>query len=279
MNEQNKKNIIFHQVQLGKNVFFKEIKPPVPPVPQRNSLVLTENRDLMWASYVGEVRAGRGISVSNVNGIVTIDVDASVDAEVFENERIKGTNLYCYEDRLGIGRKPLYTYKFDIAVPKDTIVTAFHVGDGSYGFSMGNATNVGFLPEIIGMGEYEDDAGLYLLGRAGNNHPSSIPLVVIDGRSNSNKPLRNRPIFGVTSGTYDEYKFLVNERGNVGIGKVPKIYRLEVEGTVGARDFVMDSSISMKELINVVLEQNKEINLLKKKLDKLTLKRKSRFHE
>lgn len=172
------------------------------------------------------------------------------------------SNLHFVDGRIGISRPPLKNYILDIAVPENTLMTALHVGDGKYGFSMGNGTAQGFIPEIIGMGSDENDAGLYFLGKAGNTKDSSIPLIVIDGRNSGHGPLTNRPIFGVTSGDYSAYKLIVNQDGKVGIGKIPEVYSLEVSGSVEADDFVLEG-LSVKALIDVIKEHQKEIDILK----------------
>lgn len=156
--------------------------------------------------------------------------------------------LFYKDGRIGVGREPLYTYKFDIAVSENSISTAFHVGDGRFGFSMGNGTNNGFLPEIIGMGASEEDAGLYLIGRAGNSLPSEIPLIIIDGRNSADEKLKNRPILGITSADYRNYKLIIDQKGNI-----------EVDGKISAIDFII-GGISIAE----------EIEQLKIKIENLT---------
>lgn len=172
------------------------------------------------------------------------------------------SNIHFKDGRIGISRPPLKNYVFDIGVPENTLMTAFHVGDGKYGFSMGNGTAQGFIPEIIGMGSDENDAGLYFLGKAGNGKESSIPLIVMDGRSSGHGPLTNRPIFGVTTGDYSAYKLIVNQDGKVGIGKNPEVYTLEVSGSVEAEDFVLEG-LSVKALIDLIKEHQREIDILK----------------
>lgn len=195
--------------------------------------------------------------------------DASVDTRVIIDEQLKDTSIYYKGGRVGIGRGPLHSYKFDISVPENTLLTAFHVGDGKYGFSMGNGTSQGFIPEIIGMGSDENDAGLYLLGRAGNNVPSSTPLIIIDGRNYLNTTVTNRPLFGITNSQYDKYELLINHNGNVGLGKIPEIYKLEVEGVVQATDFILDSSVSFRDLIDIIIEYRDEINKLNDRIHQL----------
>jgi hypothetical protein len=173
--------------------------------------------------------------------------------------------LFYKNGQIGVGREPLYNYKFDIAVSENSLSTAFHIGDGKFGFSMGNGTQDGFLPEIMGMGKTEQDAGLYLLGRAGNNIPSDIPLIIIDGRNSGDGELKNRPIFGITSADYTEYKFIIDQKGNIGIGKKAEIYKLEVNGEVSAKDLIIEGT----SLANTLKELKKEIQEL---LDKRKIK-------
>jgi len=175
---------------------------------------------------------------------------------------IKIPGLFFKDGNIGIGREPLYTYRFDIAVSENTLTTAFHIGDGKFGFSMGNGTRDGFLPEIIGMGRTEEDAGLYLLGRAGNTLASDIPLIIIDGRNSADEELKNRPIFGITSADYRNYKFIIDQKGNIGIGKKPEIYKMEVDGEISAKDFVI-RGISISDILK---EYKEEIEHLKEKI-------------
>ena len=119
------------------------------------------------------------------------------------------------------------------------------------------------------MGSDENDAGLYFLGRAGNNLKSDIPLIVMDGRNERNSSLKNRPIFGVTSGDYSNYKLVVDHQGRVGIGRMPGIYRMEVAGSIQADDLVLEN-LSVKALIGIVKEHQEEIDKLKNTIDKLT---------
>ena len=224
MLELNHRNILLHQLNaISKNfsetypIFTEE--PSIPCV-----LVLNENQDLVWLKLANEQPLNIDLNVLDSSG------------------RIKNTEIYYQTARVGIGREPLLNYKFDIATPPNTLLTALHVGDGKYGFSMGNGTSNGFIPEIIGMGSDENDAGLYFVGRSGNDISSNIPLVIIDGRNSKDSYLENRPIFGITSHNYNEYKLVVDQYGCVGIGKFPEIYKLEVEGTVSAKDIKIPSS-------------------------------------
>jgi hypothetical protein len=175
-------------------------------------------------------------------------------------------NPFTYNgNQVGLGRIPLYTYVFDIAVSENKIVTAFHIGDGKRGFSMGNGTSNGFLPEIIGMGQTEEDAGLYIIGRAGNGKTSNIPLIILDGRSSEDSYLQNRPILGITSAKYDSYHLIVDHKGRVGLGKKPEIYKLEVHGEISALDFILNGS----SLLDIIKEQQEEIDRMKVQIQQL----------
>jgi len=150
--------------------------------------------------------------------------------------------LYNDNGRIGIGRMPLYNYKFDIAVENNVRTTALHIGDGKYGFSLGNGTDNGFLPEIIGVGKDENDAGLYFVGIAGNDKESTTPLIIFDGRDMYSSELTNRPILGVISGDYNKYDFLIDAQKNVHV-----------------KDIIIDS----ESLVATIEELRKEITLIK----------------
>lgn len=250
-------NIIVHQIIYGDTLSIQEVKPQIEDSSTNKFLSLSKDKNLKWISApYNQFQGSERISVINDDGIIKID--ASIDTRLIIDDRLKGTNIYYSDGRVGVGRGPLYTYKFDIAVPENTLMTAFHVGDGTYGFSMGNGTNQGFIPEIIGMGSNENDPGLYLIGRAGNNIPSSIPLVIIDGRNNRHEKVMNRPLFGVTNAEYDKYKFLIDQNGNI-----------EVNGKILATDFILDSSISITDLVEIIIDQKTQIDILKDKFSKL----------
>ncbi len=244
------------------------IKEVIPYMPADKNLllILNKNKEIAWSPYY-QYNFSNELSVNNINGVVT--VDASVDTRVIIDGKIKDTNIHYNNERIGIGRSPMYSYLFDIGIPKNSTATAFHIGDGAYGFSMGNGTNQGFIPEIIGMGSDENDAGLYMIGRAGNDKPSSIPLIIIDGRNHLHQEIKNRPIFGITNSRYNEYKLLVDQVGRVGIGKIPEIYKLEVEGSIKASNFILDSSISFRDLVEIIVDQKQEIDILNDRVAKL----------
>jgi len=241
MTKKNQNNLLFHSINDSSS--FTEIIPPfLEDIFPENILSIDSSGKVAWVNFPS---------------IMEIP-----DFEVVVDGKIKSTNIYYENGRIGISRPPMHNYKFDVAVPVNTLMTAFHVGDGSYGFSMGNGTEQGFIPEIIGMGSDENDAGLYFLGRAGNGKQSDIPLIIFDGRNSVNSSLTNRPILGITSGDYSEYKLLVDHKGRVGIGKNPEIYRMEVNGAIQADDFIVDN-LSVKALIGVIKDHQDEIDKLK----------------
>ncbi len=259
-------NIVLHQIRDASPLSLVEIKPSILSNSPQRSLCM-DGSILVWLTHVSRYEGKNGISVDVSHGKVLID--ASIDTSVIVNDVIKGTKVYYLNDRIGIGRRPLHSYKIDVAVPENQSFTAFHIGDGKRGFSMGNGTSNGFVPEIIGIGSGENDAGLYLIGRAGNDSPSNVPLVIIDARNQHLQEVTNRPLFGVTNSKYNEYEFLIDNMGRVGIGKMPKIYKLEVNGNIQASDMILDSSVSLNDLVRVVLDQKKYIDELNERLIRL----------
>lgn len=252
-------NILLHQINIaeGKQSFIEV----VPEFSENNPdyvLSLDSSGNIVWGQ----------ITIPEIPKLEIPKIPEIPNFEVIVDGKIKSTNIYYKDGRIGISRSPLYNYKFDIAVPENTLMTAFHVGDGKYGFSMGNGTSRGFIPEIIGMGSDENDAGLYLLGKTGNNKESNTPLIIFDGRNNQNKSLKNRPILGITSGDYNQYKLLLDQHGRLGIGTIPEIYKVEVGGSVKADDFIIDD-LSLKALIDVIKEHQEEIDKLNKKIEEL----------
>jgi hypothetical protein len=248
-------NIILHQIiSEGGSISFREIVPYLDPSINREKILsLDSSGNLCWTSLPDP----EPIQIPEFN--------------VIEDGKIRDTQIFYENGRVGISRPPLLNYKFDIQVPQNTLMTALHIGDGTYGFSMGNGTTQGFIPEIIGMGSDENDAGLYFLGKAGNNLPSSVPLIIIDGRNPAHGPISNRPILGITSGDYNSYKVIVDHLGNVGLGKLPEIYKMEVDGIVQAEDFIIDN-LSLRALINEVSEHQKEIDRLRNIIELLQQK-------
>jgi hypothetical protein len=224
----NNHNIILQQITVdnSSSFYFKEIIPEYTQSDKIKSLAISKDGNLCW-----------------------IDIDLSLN--IIINNRLRDTNIYYVDGRIGVNRLPLFNYKVDIAVPKNKIVTALHIGDGSFGFSMGNGTRDGFIPEIIGIGSDENDAGLYFVGIAGNNIKSNIPLIVLDGRSTYNDKLSNRPIFGITSANYNNYSLYIDASDNVNI-----------KGNILATDMIINN-ISLVEIIKKLQEQ---INELKTKI-------------
>jgi hypothetical protein len=194
--DSNNGNIILNQLLFdGSSFAIKELIPSYAQSNNIQTLVKTPDNSIYWSC-----------------------VDSSLN--IIVNNRLLETDIYYDKGRVGLGRSPLFNYKVDIAVPANTLMTAFHIGDGSFGFSMGNGTTQGFVPEIIGIGSDENDTGLYFVGIAGNNVSSDIPLIILDGRNSFNRKLTNRPIFGVTSGNYNEYVFLIDASGDVKLNGV-----------------------------------------------------------
>lgn len=215
----NDHNIVLNQIIVDNSSFsFKEIIPTFNFEDKTQVLVRQDSSIFLW-----------------------MPLDLSLN--IIVNNKFKGTNIYYDSERIGVGRLPLHNYKVDIAVPKDTLMTAFHVGDGSFGFSMGNGTTSGFVPEIIGSGSDENDAGLYFVGIAGNEKSSNVPLILLDGRSFYNTKLKERPIFGVTSANYSEYSILLDASDN-----------LNIKGNITLKDVIINN-ISLKQIIKELQEQ------------------------
>jgi len=173
-----------------------------------------------------------------------------LDTSIIINNNLKDTSIYIKDNRIGIGRLPLHNYKIDVAIPQNTLMTAFHIGDGSYGFSFGNGTREGFVPEIIGIGSNENDSGMYIIGIAGNNKTSNIPLIVFDGRNMYGKKITNRPILGITSADYNNYSIYVDSLEN-----------LHVKNNI----YVSNIFLNNKSLINIINNLQQQINELKNK--------------
>jgi hypothetical protein len=188
----------------------------------------------------------RTIPSSGGNQLNFLSLTLDKNLEWVPNTLLSNNGIFPKDGRLGIGRNPLFTYQVDIAVPKDTLMTAFHIGDGSFGFSLGNGTAEGFVPEIIGVGSDQNDPGLYFLGIAGNNISSDTPLLVFDGRNVDKKTLVNRPIMGIKSGE-KEYDLLLDASGNLKI----------------KNDVILGNA----SLLNIIYELKKDIEDLKTKIN------------
>lgn len=154
------------------------------------------------------------------NDIYWTSIDLSLN--VIVNDHFKDTEIYYNNGRMGLGRFPLFNYKVDIAIPKNTLMTAFHIGDGSFGFSMGNGTAQGFIPEIIGISSNKDDVGLYFIGASvypDNDINNKTPLIILDGRIKcgkaESKKLENRPILGISNCDYSNCVVLIDSKGNI----------------------------------------------------------------
>jgi len=230
------KNILLNQL-VGKNKFSIQELIPSFSNNSNDTKFLTFGEDINWTSIKGSDDI---ILTRDSSGDLIIDTSLDVFSD---------TEMYFSDGRIGVGRLPLHEYKVDIQVPVNTRMTALHIGDGISGFSLGNATNSGFLPQIIGIGSDRDDAGLYFLGKTIIDLSSNIPLIVFDGRDSNNNPLVNRPIMGISSGSYTDYKFLIDQTGNV-----------EISGNINANNIsILDSSNNIQDL-------RKELEELKARL-------------
>lgn len=228
-------NIILTQIKHDNGTFsLNEYAPPKENLNQLSVLVFNEN--ISWSNII----PSKNIAIT-YDSSDNILIDCSIN--VFE-----GTGMYFSDGKLGFGRNPLHNYKIDISVPENTLTTALHIGDGHYGFSMGNATSSGFLPQIVGIGADEDDAGLYLLGKTIKEDNSTTPVIIFDGRRSDDTPLQKRPIFGISSGSYDKFDFLIHCDGKVNISN-----DVTIDGEIATDDILLttiDENISLLEEIN-----------------------------
>lgn len=221
-------NILLHQyVYETPGVILKELVPSYKDSDAHEQLFLVKKEDkIYWTT-----------------------LDCSLN--VLVNNSFENTDIYFEDGRIGVGRTPLFNYKVDIAIPKNERITAVHIGDGSYGFSLGNGTSSGFLPEIIGIGSDETDAGLYFLGMAGNDISSNTPLIILDGRNLYGTRSNNRPILGITSGDYNNFKVLIDCFGNI-----------KINGAIESTDVILNG-VSLLQTINDLQQQ---IEVLKTKI-------------
>ena len=194
----------------------------------------------------------------------------NIDSLLSSDKTFIGTNLYYKNNKYVIDSNNLdISSKLSIYLSGDNLDTGLHIGTGEFGFSFGNGTSNGFIPQIIGMGSDDNDPGLYFIGKSLDNVSNNIPVIVIDGRDQSNNPIENRPIFGITNnGINSDFKFLVDQYGKIGIGKIPKKYKLEVNGTIETNDLIIDN-YSIKEVLEVIKNQQEQINELKEIINKL----------
>jgi len=225
----------------------------IPPLISKGVNILSFDTNVIWSNLLGS----NYISV-NYDTSSNIIIDCSINL----NDLLQGTEMYFSEGRIGLGRKPLHSYKFDISVSENTRTTALHIGDGIHGFSLGNATNSGFLPQIIGVGSDGNDAGLYFLGKTVMDSTSGIPVIVLDGRNLDDSPLFNRPILGITSGKYNEYIFIVNADGKVGVNKIPTDYEMEINGEILVHDIIIETLNKNISLIDEINDLKRRISLL-----------------
>ena len=257
-NKKDNKNLLLNQIIGDKNDNFT-INEFVPSFSNdiEDIKFLTYDVSIRWSSIKGSDKI---FIIKNDNGDIVIDVSIADYPDPLE-----GTEVYFKDGQIGIGGLPLYTYKVDIRVPENTRTTALHIGDGVYGFSMGNATDEGFLPQIVGIGSDADDAGFYILGKASLDSNSKIPAIILDGRNLDNSPLDHRPILGISSGSYTDYKVIVDANGNVGIGSEPGIYKLKVDGTIWTKNVLVDVSSGMIDLLKEIEDLKTRLQILEEK--------------
>jgi hypothetical protein len=254
-NIKDNKNLLLNTIKIdGSNNFVITEKVPTFSNDYEDIKFLSYNEDIFWTSIKGSDKI---IISTDENGDIRIDASIS--------NPLDDTPFQFSDGRVGVGRLPLHNYKVDIGVPVNTRMTGFHIGDGIFGLSMGNATDEGFLPQIIGMGSDSDDAGLYLLGKASVDEESDIPAIIFDGRAINNEPLTNRPILGITNGSYTDYKLLIDQNGNVGIGSAAGIYKLKVAGVIKSENIIIDSSTEILDLRKEIEDLKRRLNLLEQK--------------
>jgi len=218
------KNILFNQIDTTGKSHFQELIP-ILSNEDEDIKFLSFGDDVQWSSIKGT----KNIIISSLpNGDISLDLSLNV---------FQGTEMYFKDGQIGIGRLPLHQYKVDISVPVNTRMTALHIGDGVFGFSLGNATDAGFLPQIIGLGSDVDDAGLYFLGKTSSSEGSNTPAIIFDARDINNNALINRPIMGISSGSYSDYKMLMQANGD-----------LEINGNIKAINIIIDSSTGISNL-------------------------------
>jgi len=259
-------SILFHQIKIGDKASFKEVIPELPLDDKEYILGMDIKRNITWMEKESLVKIqslypGNNVFITKLN-----NGDLKIDVSIYKDNRFE--NIHEFEGRIGIGRKPLRDYKFDISVDKNNVATSFHIGDGSFGFSFGNGSNNGFIPEIIGVGADEKDTGLYLLGVAGNNKKSDIPLIILDGRSVDNEILRNRPILGITSGKYDEYKVIIDKDGNVGIGRTKMVHKVEINGSILSDDSFIFRDDKYESISKILKNIENRLEKIEKKIKK-----------
>lgn len=235
-------NILLTQISNDENFSLNEY---IPPITSKGINVLSFSENISWSNIIPSENIILSYDTSG-----NILIDCSINA-------FEGTEMYYSDGRLGFGRNPLHNYKIDLSVPENTVSTALHIGDGTYGFSFGNATSQGFLPQIVGIGSDENDAGLYFLGKTIKEDNSKTPVIIFDGRRSDDTPLQKRPILGISSGSYDKFDVLVQCNGKVELQN-----DLRVEGDVIADDILIST---IDENISLI----KEINDLRDRIDNL----------
>ena len=231
-NKNKHNNIVVHQINNDEQT----INEVIPIIKNKGvtSLCLNDG-SLYWDNIIQDI-SSKGSGLNIINEIIdnkvylkslkgshlinvkddengNIVIDCSLNSNIIENNKFKDFEIYYKDGRIGIGREPMYGYILDIAIPENKVMTGLHFGTGSNGISFGNGSGEGFIPELLGIGKDEDDCGLYLLG-VSKHDTTNIPLVIIDGRTTKGA-LKTRPILGITSSSYTDYKVLVDSNGNI----------------------------------------------------------------
>lgn len=249
-----KNNILLHDIQTDGST--KKINEVVPTGSNSRPDALLGRIDSSYCWFVpNDIEASTNISLEKKGNTIYISASfPETKYSIFDGNNLKDTSVYYRDGRLGLNRIPLHSYLFDIGIERGRTTTAFHIGDGTRGFSMGNGAKDGFVPQIIGMGADEYDTGLYLLGRSGNDASSHVPLITMDARNVYDERVTNRPLFGITSSDYNSHHFLVKPNGDV-----------KITGVLEAKD-VNVKGFKLTELLVLIKEQHERINILEKRL-------------
>ena len=254
-NKKDNKNLILNQITKDGSDNFNIVElVPLFSNEENDVKFLSHNDNIGWTSLIGS----SNIIISN-SSTGDIQIDCSIQ------NPLDDTPFLFRDGQVGLNRYPLHDYRFDISVPVNTRTTALHIGDGIFGISIGNATDSGFLPQIIGVGSDDDDSGLYFIGKVIEGENTDIPAIILDARNVNNGCVINRPILGISSGSYSDFKFLISSTGNVGIGNIPGIYKLNVDGNIKANNIIIEDSSTDINLKNEILILRERIEALEEK--------------
>ena len=119
------------------------------------------------------------------------------------------------------------------AVSVAAATTTFHIGDGTVGLNIGNATGGGFSTWVTGTGSDANDEALVLSGQvsaANDGVGNTEAVVVIDARRTAGGgAIVNRPILRI-SNQFPGSLLDVSANGNVGIGTISPGAKLDISG-------------------------------------------------